>query len=201
MNLRRFKPRDGLFWENVGVCLALFLSVAKSNAQNTVLWSYGQGGQDAGIDVIQPGYPVTLEWSQSISFANVSISTGLASFNSSGTGWATLSLGNDLIASTDFDYPNNYGSVALFAGLSLPSGTYDLTIGAYTGQDVGWGVPAGDTLYSADNVTYIGTFTRFGVSNPVDFSIVSVPEPSIGVVFGLGLVAFVVRRLRTKVIH
>jgi hypothetical protein len=180
--------------------LALILSAGTSIAQTVILTSYGQGGQDAGIDVIMPGYPVSLQWSQSIFYPAVSISVGLASFGSSGTGWATLSSGAGLIASTDFSYPNNYGQINLFDSLDLPAATYNLNIGAYTGDDVGWGVPAGDTLYTADNVTYLGTFTHWGDSYPVDFSIVSVPEPSARLLLELGLLAIANRRLRTKIL-
>jgi len=187
----------------VASVLGLLLSAGSSIAQIILLTSNGQGGQDAGIDVILPNYPVTLMWSQSISYPDVSISVGLASFGSSGTGWATISSGAGQIASTDFNYPNNYGRVNLFDGLDLPSGTYNLSIGAFTGQDDGWGV-AGDTLYSADNVTYLGTFSHWNPSGPVipvDFSIVSVPEPSTSAMLELGLLAITNRGLRTKILR
>src|ERR1017187_1468327 len=198
MKLNPTKMRGLLYGATSGVCIAFFLSVARCNAQGYVLDSYGQGGQDAGVDVIYPGYPVTLEWSQSNSFTNVSISAGLASFNSSGTGWAMLSEGNTLIASTEFDYPINYGRVELFDGLSLPSGTYYLNIGAFTGADDGWGVPVADTLYTADGVAYIGTFTHWGESLPIDVSIFSVPEPSVIAMIELGLFAIARRSLWSR---
>jgi hypothetical protein len=120
-------------WEKSAICVALFLLASGSNAQTIVISSYGQGDQDAGIDVIQPSRTVTLIWSQAIPFSDVSIFVGLASFGSSGTGWATLNSGAGQVAIADFDYPYIssfsaiYGTVDLFDGLNLPAGTYDLT--------------------------------------------------------------------------
>jgi hypothetical protein len=181
------KSSHVLFWANVTICFALFISLGTLNAQTIMLTSYGANNQDAGVDVIQPSYPVAIGWSQSIYFSNVSITAGLASFGSTGTGWATLTSGGNQIASTDFNYPNSYGRVDLFDGLNLSSGSYTLTVGAFTGEDDGWGVPVAETVYAADNISFDGTFDPWGPSYPVDFLIVSVPEPSASTIFGLGL--------------
>jgi len=187
---RFFQSRRVMAWSKIAICVALFLAVSRLNAQITLLSSYGQGGQDAGIDVIQLSGPVETVWSQSISCSDVSITAGLASFGSSGTGWATVSSGAGLVASTDFDYPIGYGRVDLFDDLNLQPGTFVLNVGAFSGSDDGWGGPAEGTLYAADHVTYDGTFTPTGgLSLPVDFSIVgsivSVPDES----SALGLLA------------
>ena len=156
----------------VASVFALLASIGSSTSQITLI-SYGQGGQDAGIDVIQPNYPVRLRWSQSISHSNVSISVGLASLGSHGTGWAVVTSGEGHVAFTNFDYPTGFGRVDLFEGLDLQPGTYDLTIGAFSGDDVGWGVTAAGTIYTADDVSYLGTFTYSGPSLPVDVLIVN----------------------------
>ena len=173
--------------------LGFTLFTWSSIGQITILTSYGQG--DAGIDVIMPNLPVTMEWSQFGSYSDVSISAGVGSINSTGAGWAELTSGANVLAFALFSYPNSVGGwfvssqIDLFDGLNLPAGTYDLTIGAYTGSDVGWGVPAEDILYEADNVAYINTYTHWGLSYPVDFSIVSVPEPSMFAALVLGFLA------------
>ncbi len=179
------KSSHVIFWANVTICLALFSSAGTLSAQTIMLTSYGANNQDAGVDVIQPNYPVAVGWSQSVDFSDVSIIAGLASFGSTGTGWATITSGGNQIASTDFNYPNSYGRVDLFDGLNLSSGTYNLTVGAFTGQDDGWGVPVAETVYTADNVSFEGVFDHWGASYPVDVLIVSVPEPSDSVIFGL----------------
>jgi hypothetical protein len=170
---------------NASICLALFISAGSLNAQTIMLTSYGANNQDAGIDVIDPNHPISFEWSQSVNFSDVSIIAGLASFASTGTGWATITSGGNQFASTDFNYPNSYGRVDLFDGLNLPSGTYNLTVGALSGQDDGWGVPVAETVYTADNVSFDGVFDPWGASYPVDILIVSVPEPPSGVIFWL----------------
>ncbi len=170
-------------------------TTARSNSQTIILDSYT--GEDSGIDVTTPGNdiipygkPVTMEWSQSGSFSDVSISVVLASFGSSGSGYATVSSASGQIASTDFDFPIKYGSVDLFDGLTLPPDTYSLNIGAFSGSDDGWACPVGGTIISADGVDYINTYTPYGLSNvPVDFLIESVPEPSTGAWYGVCLLA------------
>lgn len=200
MNLHPRAPGRALFWATLSICVVLFLSIARLSAQSVILDSYGQGGQDAGIDVINPSFGgVTVEWCESTAFANVSVSVGLASFIGTGDGWAMINTDSDTIAEIDFEYPANYGRVDLFDGISLPAGTIYLTVGAYDGQDVGWGVTAEGTMDSADGVNYIGTFTRWGQSSPVDFSVASVPEPSACASFALGILTIIIQRRLPKI--
>lgn len=202
MHLHTYNLHRIPLWATFAVCAAMFSLM--SPAQTTLLTAYGQGNQDAGIDIILPNQPVTLEWSQSSSFSDVSIYAGLHSFTSSGPGWATLSSDIGQVASTEFCYPTNsiapfnYGSVDLFDGLYLPAGTYSLTVGAYVSEDEGWGVPAEYSLYSADDVTYLGTVIMGSLQFPVDFSIVSVPEPCFGSFIGLCLLWFNVCRAQRR---
>jgi hypothetical protein len=178
--------------------MMLILTGTRAEAQVTVLSCTGTG--DAGIDVILPSSLVALTWSQTVAFSDVMVTTGLYAPDGNETGWASLDSGAGNVAYTDFAYPNSYGNVVLFTGLTLPVGTYSLTIGALSGED-GWGVPAGNPLYGADGVTYLNTVSTFGLSYPVDFSIVSTPEPSAVSVFGLGILAITGQWLRTRALR
>jgi hypothetical protein len=208
MNHHYTKPFQIVMFANNVICAALFLCIESSHAQSTILSSYGQGGQDAGIDVIgwsYYSYPITMEWAQSVAFSDVSISVGVGSFGTPATGWAILSTPNGQLASTfDYPYANGYASVNLWDGLNLPQGEYALTLGSdsgsYSGADDGWAVPVAGTLYTDPNASYLGTWNYESsyIYNPPDFAIVSVPEPATATVFGLGLCLIAGLRLREK---
>ena len=89
-----------------------------------------------------------------------------------------MTSGSDTLASTTFTFPNDYAVFTFFEELTLPAGTYSLNIGNYNAPDNGWGLPIAGTLYTADGVSYLGTY---GWHSPYyyvpDISIVSVPEP------------------------
>jgi hypothetical protein len=88
-------------------------------------------------------------WTQTIGYANVSISFMGDAVFSTATGIAYLTTGfgpgttmADQIASTAFTVP--FGSpsteVLLFSGLDLPAGTYYVTLAADPGNQIGWNV-------------------------------------------------------------
>lgn len=173
------------------VYLILLLASARLHGQGIIL---ACTGQDAGIDVMEPYTTVAVKWEQYVSFSDVTFTARLQALDSMETGWASVTLDGQQVASTSFTFPNGYSDLVLFTGLNLPEGIYAFTIGAFTGQD-GWAVPAGASLIAANGVNYNTTVSTFGLSYPVDFSIISVPEPSSFALFGLSVLLVAVRRL------
>jgi hypothetical protein len=194
-----------------GCCLA-FALVTTSMAQTVIIQSSSH--EDFGILYIpQPPNPIpgpfsfgdNVQWTESSSFTNVSIYAGLASYVGSATGAAKIASDSGTIAQTDFNFPNGSGQVHLFDGLSLPAGHITLTIGVYTGQDAGWGRPIVDEMQVADGVSYVGAYGRsysFGPMEPLyvalDFTVISIPEPSSHLVLATGLMTIMGLRLRAS---
>jgi hypothetical protein len=137
-------PRLGFY------TIALLVAVVAHGQQATIIYDIsgvrvplGGGGGAAVTDFqfLSDG------WSQTKTYVGVSISAELPSFPppvSSGTAYLTTRIGSgttpsDQIASTNFAFPPSFSPrITLFSGLTLPPGTYFLTISAAPGSAGGW---------------------------------------------------------------
>ena len=177
-------------------------------------------------------FPVTstdpalgVSWTSTTAFNNVTISLSLGSSGTaSATAYLTTQIGPgttvaDEVASTMFTFPlSDTSSFTIFTGLTLPGGTYYLTLGGLTSGAVGAGLWDGtpspnvatdsgvtrnaDNYPFARSASYLPANISGNTTLNLKFSVVetAVPEPTTTLMFILGgcFLVLVRRRLTNR---
>jgi hypothetical protein len=189
----------------VGVVVCIWAALGSLNAQITVVQR--SGPQTSGYSIFA-NQALGTTWSQTGAFSGVSVfatigggpATGFA-YLTNKVGPGTTAAANE-IASTPVSFPVASTENQLFSGLSLPAGTYYLTLAGTAGS---WGGTNTPTVNKAAGVTLFADYDTFtpaayppsssffmGTSTNLIFRVTAaVPEssPAVQFLFGGGLLA------------
>ena len=184
-----------------GIIGCTWAALGSLNAQVTVVQ---RSGPQTTAYSIFANQALGVTWSQASPFTGVSVFATIGGVPGSGFAYLTNRIGPGTtaaaneIASTPVSFPAASTETQLFSGLSLPAGTYYLTL-AGNGS---WGSTGTPTVNKAAGVTLFpdyATFTPapyppssnvFNTSTNLLFRVTAVPESSttIQFLFGFGLV-------------
>src|SRR3954469_2860218 len=195
------RPLSFLF----AVIVSVWAAFGSLNAQVTVVQRTGPQTTAYSIFANQA---LGVTWSQTSPFTGVSVFATIGGVSGSGFAYLTNKIGPGTtaaaneIASTPVSFPAASTETQLFSGLSLPAGTYYLTLAGSAGD---WGSTSTPTVNKAAGVTLFADYATFTpAAYPPSSSVFStgtnlifrvtaaVPESSatIQFLFGAGLVAF-----------
>lgn len=152
------------------VLVAFGISVSTQVDAQTVLAVTSD--EPSGWVVIYNGQAFASSWSQTNGFTNVAVSAELSSFGvpgQTGRAYLTRRIGpgttvSDEVASTQFTFPLDLTYVLLFRNLTLPPGTYYLSMVGEGPSGSGWFTGCAATVDAADGVLLGLDYGIYGIA-------------------------------------